>query len=134
MSDNEIERLLSDWEGFKEAEAVAARKRRLIEDKLHELLGHKSLGSKTFNLPSDYKITVTNGVTNKVDGDLLQQIAKENGLTQQLGKLFRWKPSIDKEAWLASEHHNVRGILGEAITTKPSRPQFKITRTETEGN
>ena len=133
MSDNEIEGLLSDWEGFKEAETVAAQRRRLIEDKIHELLGHKSLWSKTFKAPGNYKVTITNGVTNKIDGDLLQKIAKEHSLTQQLFKLFRWKPSIDKEAWELADYR-VKDILEEAITTKPSRPQFKITRTETEGS
>ena len=133
MSDNEIESLLSDWAGFKEAETVATRKRREIEDKLHNLLGHKSLWSKTFKAPGNYKVTITNGVTNKIDGDLLQQIAKEHGLTQQLGKLFRWKPSLDKEAWELADYR-VKDILEEAITNRPSRPQFKITRTETEGS
>ena len=133
MNDNSIETLLSDWEGFKEAETVAARKRREIEEKLHDLLGHNGLGSKTFNRPSDYKITVTNGVTRQVDNDMLQDIAAEHGLTKHLGELFRWKPSIDLAAWQLADHR-VKDILGEAITTKPSRPQFKITRTETEGN
>ena len=133
MNDDSIESLLSDWEGFKEAETVATQKRREIEEKLHELLGHNGHGSKTFNLPSDYKITVTNNVTRQVDNDKLQDIAGQHGWTEYLSLLFRWKPIIDLASWQLAPPE-VKDALGEAITTKPSRPQFKITRTETEGN
>lgn len=133
MSDNEIESLLSDWAGFKEAETVATRKRREIEDKLHDLLGHNGLGSKTFKAPGNYKVTITNSVRREIDNDKLQDIAADNGMTKHLRELFRWKPSIDLAAW-QSAPPQVKDILEEAITNRPSRPQFKITRTETEGN
>ena len=61
----------------------------------------------------------------KVDSDKLQELAAENGLTEHLSTLFRWKPDIDAKAWKAADESITRPLMG-AITTTPSRASFVI--------
>lgn len=64
-------------------------------------------------------------MTRKVDGDLLQDIAIEHGLTDHLYKLFRWKPDLNLKEWKAAAPE-VTGALAAAITTTAGRPSFSI--------
>ena len=120
---NELARL---WLVAKEDEQNAISERRRIEDRI------KSLGGVSENLegteklsPAGYTIRIVGRLDRKVDGDLLQDLAAEHGLTDHLSTLFRWKPEVNLAAWKAADDRVTTPLLG-AITTKASRPTFTI--------
>ena len=126
-SDVSIDELANEWMEAKEAERVAIESRRLIEDALYDALkideakeGRHTIKDKGF------KVVITTRITRKVDPDLAQEIAAENGLTEHLSSLFRWKPEVDAKAWAAADQ-SITNILAGAITAKPSRPSIAIT-------
>ena len=61
----------------------------------------------------------------KVDGDLLQDIAREKGLMDYLSTLFRWKPEIDAKEWRLADESVTKELAG-AIVTTPGKVSFKI--------
>lgn len=76
-----------------------------------------------------YKIVVTQKINRTIDCDLLQEIAKEKGLSEHLSTLFRWKPSIDMKAWKSASENITTPLLG-AITAKYGKPSVKIENLE----
>jgi hypothetical protein len=117
-----LDNLINEWRDAKETERAAQEKRRVVEDIIAEMIG----------LAEDLDGTVTHGVLKvtgridrKVDGDKLQQLALDAGLTDHLSALFRWKPEINRKAWDAAAESITRPLLG-AITSKPGRPSFAI--------
>lgn len=117
------------WIAAKEAEREAVEERRMLEDALvRQLQLDDKEGSKTIK-EDDFVIKVTNRYNRKVDSDLLQEIAAENGLSEHLSTLFRWKPEIDARAWKAADQ-SITNPLAQAITTTPGRPSFNIQRKE----
>lgn len=122
--------LYDRWINAKEAERVAVEIRRAIEDELFAQFDvGDAEGSTTINRDG-YKVKVTTRYNRKIDSDLLQEIAAENGFTDYLSTLFRWKPDLDMKAWKAADVY-ITDILANAITTTPGRPSFSITK---EGN
>jgi hypothetical protein len=122
--------LYEEWITAKALEAAAVERRREIEDALVETLrvDTTSEGSNTTKVDG-YKVRVTTRLSRKVDGDLLQEIAAEHGLSDHLPELFRWKPEVSIKAWKNADEAITRPLLG-AITTTPGRPGFQITREE----
>ena len=121
--------IYNDWLNAKADERHAVEKRRLIEDKLT-----KSFLSDTFSgnmLINDdgYKIKIIERLTNKVDGDKLQDLAIDAGLTEHLGGLFSWTPTINMAAWKAADSSITEALLA-AVTTKAGRPSFIIEKEE----
>lgn len=126
----QIDTLLPLWYWAKEAEAKAISERREIEDKLAVLLQLDSTKDGTTTIEnSDFVVKVTQRIDRKVDSERLQEIAAECGLSDHLASLFRWKPEINAKAWAAADS-NITTPLASAITAKPSRPSFSITRKE----
>ena len=122
--------VLEDWINAKALEAVAVARRRDIEDQLIDMLRVDTTSEGTSTTKADgYKVRVTTRLSRKVDGDLLQEIAAEHGLSEHLPELFRWKPEISIKAWKAADESITAPLLG-AITTTPGRPSFTITREE----
>lgn len=122
---------LSDlWLAAKAAEAEAVAERRRIEDKMAAVMGVDETldGTKTAKAGTT-TIKVVGRINRRVDGDLLQEIAAEHGLSDHLSHLFRWKPEINAAAWKAADH-NITAPLAAAITAKPGRPSFAITTKE----
>lgn len=121
--------LYTAWLEAKAAEKSAVEARRLIEDQLlaeyapEPFEGVKSISADGYNLK------LTGRMTRKVDGDALQELAAEAGLSDHLGSLFRWTPSINMAAWKAADQSITEQLLG-AITTKPSRASFLIEKEE----
>jgi len=118
-----LESLQLNWAIAKATEQSAQEERRKIEDQIIAFLG----------VPADLDGTVTHGVLKvtgridrKVDGDKLQQLALDAGLTDHLSALFRWKPEINRKAWDAADISITGPLLG-AITSKPGRPSFALT-------
>ena len=116
------------WLEAKEAERKAIEFRRNLEDQMVIGFGFPETHEGTKNyLDGGYKITIVGRIDRKVDGDKLQDIASANGLTNHLSILFRWKPEIISAAWKGASE-NITKSLSEAITAKPGRPTFSITK------
>ncbi len=125
-----IEELAQKWMEAKANEAAAIDERRQIEDALKAALkvSDSLEGVDNHNL-GEYKIKVTGRIDRKVDGDKLQELAAEAGLSEHLSSLFRWKPELSLTAWKAAAP-NITGPLAGAITAKPGRPSFQISKVE----
>jgi hypothetical protein len=122
--------LYDQWIQAKEAERLAVERRREVED----LLLKKSALPEDFEgtdsrTDGEYKIKIVGRVSRSVDTDLLQQLAAEAGLFEHLHSLFRWKAEINKRNW-ESAAPEITGPLTQAITARPGRPSFSITREE----
>lgn len=122
--------LYEEWLHAKKTEADAVNARREIEDKIINMINipQDKEGTTSF-LDSGYKVKAVSRISRRVDADLVQEIAAENGLTEHLSSLFRWKPEINMKAW-QSASPEITGPLAAAITAKPGRPSFTITREE----
>lgn len=122
------DKLCADWIRAKQAEKDAVDARRYIEDQLRSLLNVADAFEGTANNEIDgYKIKVVGRMSRKVDSEKLQELAAENGLTEHLSSLFRWKAEIASKAWESADE-SITAPLMEAITTTPSRPTFTITK------
>lgn len=120
--------IYAQWLDAKQAEAEAISKRRDIEDQIVKQLGISEALDGTENREIEgYKVKIVGRMTRKVDAEILQDLAAEHGLTDHLGRLFRWKPEINASAWKATDSTITNPLLG-AITTTPSRPSFTITK------
>ena len=66
-------------------------------------------------------------IDRQVDAELVQELAADAGLTDHLPDLFRWKPELNKAQW---DHaaQSIRDALAPAITAKPGRPSYSITK------
>jgi hypothetical protein len=125
MSD--LKTLSANWLSFKTAEEKATTERRKIEDQMVKLLAiPPDFESTETAEPEGFVVKVSGRIDRKVDGEKVQELAAEFGLTEHLAKLFRWKPEINMAIWKAADEAITRP-LAAAITAKPGRPSFKIT-------
>ena len=124
MSD--LKTLSADWMLHKAAEEHAVVERRKIEDLMVKLLAMSENfeGTETAE-PQGFVVKISGRIDRKVDGDKVQELAAEFGLTEHLAKLFRWKPEINMAVWKATDEA-ITKPLASAITAKPGRPSFKI--------
>lgn len=129
LTDN-LNELSSLWLAAKEAEKEATEDRRKIEDRIKSLVGfaENSEGTETVD-PDQFTIKIVGRIDRKVDGDKVQELAAEYGLTDHLSSLFRWKPEINMAVWKATDEA-ITKPLAAAITAKPGRPSFTIIRKE----
>lgn len=129
LTDN-LNDLSSLWLAAKEAEKEATEDRRRIEDRIKSLVGvaENLEGTETVD-PDQFTIKIVGRIDRKVDGDKLQELAAEHGLTEHLSSLFRWKPEINMAVWKATDEA-ITKPLAAAITAKPGRPSFTIIRKE----
>lgn len=122
--------LAVEWSAAKEAERKATEKRREVEDAIARLLKLPEALDGTTRIDADgWEIKVVGRIDRKVDTDALQDLAREAGLTDHLPALFRWKAEINAKAWDRAADDITRPLTG-AITTKPGRPSFTITKKE----
>ena len=123
----DITELSNRWLELKEQEEYVVSERRLIEDQITSLMKiQESLdGVETCKI-NNMVIKVTGRIDRKVNAEMVQEIAAENGLTEHLSSLFRWTPAINMAAWKKCSPEITTILLG-AITSKPGRPSYKIT-------
>ena len=122
------EALAREWMEAKQVEKSAVESRRQIEDRLLSLIGIPETLEGTQSAEAGaYKIKVTGRMSRKVDTDKLQEVALANGIFDHLQSLFRWKAEINAAQWKIADA-SITEPLTEAITTKPGRPAFQITR------
>jgi len=125
MTDEELAR---EWMEAKQVEKSAVESRRQIEDRLLSLIGIPETLEGTQSAEAGaYKIKITGRMSRKVDADKLQEVALANGIFDHLQSLFRWKAEINAAQWKIADA-SITEPLTEAITTKPGRPAFQITR------
>lgn len=117
------------WNEAKAAEASAVALRRECEDRMLSLLGiaENADGTTNAEAPGGYRIKVVSRINRTVDADLVQELAAAAGLSDHLQALFRWKPELNKAQW---DHaaQSIRDALAPAITAKPGRPSFTVTK------
>ena len=122
-------RILSDeWLHEKKLEKDAVERRRDIEDRMCKLIGIKETleGTETTDIDG-VSIKIVGRIDRKVDADKVQELAAEFGLTNHLETLFRWKPEINVAIWKSTDPAITKPLEG-AITAKPGRPSFSITK------
>ena len=126
MKDLSMEQLATMWLEHKEIERKATEERRQIEDemRIRASIRDDVEGTETLALEG-YRVKIAGRIDRKVDGDKVQELAAEHGLTDHLSRLFRWKPEINMAAWKASDS-SITQALAPAITAKPGRPSFTI--------
>lgn len=125
-----IIQLADAWRMAKEAEIKSIEVRRKLEDELSNLIEVDSTHEGTINCDiGGYSIKIVSRMNRKVDSEMLQEIAAENGLSEHLYDLFRWKPDIDMKAWKAADQ-SITSVLSQAITTTAGRPSYSITKDE----
>jgi len=127
---DDLNELAAMWLAAKEAEKEATEDRRRIEDRIKALAGvsENMEGTETVE-PDRFVIKIVGRIDRKVDGDKVQELAAEFGLTEHLASLFRWKPEINMAVWKATDEA-ITKPLAAAITAKPGRPSFTILRKE----
>ena len=129
-NDEKLTTLYANWIAAKQSEQTALEWRREIEDTLAEMLKLSPDHEGTETVKHDsYAVKIVGRLNRKVDGDLLQELAAQEGIEAVLPILFRWKPEINVAAW-KNAAENITGKLAGAITTTPGRPSFSITKKE----
>jgi predicted fused transcriptional regulator/phosphomethylpyrimidine kinase len=125
MSD--LKEMSAQWLSFKNAEEEATTKRREVEDKIVKFLAiPENFESTETAEPEGFVVKIAGRIDRKVDGEKVQELAAEFGLTDHLAKLFRWKPEINMAVWKSTDE-SITKPLAAAITAKSGRPSFKIT-------
>jgi len=121
-----VEILCAQLLEVREVERAAQERRRQIEDELNEALGiSEALEGVENKEVGKYKVKVTGRINRTVDGDKLQELAAEHGLSLHLRSLFRWRPSINMSQWRNADKA-ITEPLSAAITAKPGRPSISI--------
>ena len=125
----DLETFSQEWLDAKQAEHEAVERRRDAENKLLSLIGipENLDGTETVETDGGYKLKIVGRMNRKVDGDRVQEIAAEAGLTEHLSSLFRWKPEINMSVWKNADESITTPLLG-GITTTPGRASFSITK------
>jgi len=120
--------LYQAWLNAKQAEEMAVKVRRDLEDQMVKEfnVAANMEGTKNFPTPDGFLVKIVGRMTRKVNAERLQELAEENGLSDHLSSLFRWKPEINSEQWAAADSSITTPLL-DAITTTAGRPTFKIT-------
>jgi hypothetical protein len=104
----------------------ATAERRKIEDQIERSRNLRGVPKAPRLLALEgFRVKIAGRIDRKVDGDKVQELAAEHGLTDHLSRLFRWKPEINMAAWKASDP-SITQALAPAITAKPGRPSFAI--------
>ena len=126
MMQPNLKELSRQWMVHKTDEEKATSERRKVEDQIVKLLAvaENFEGTETAE-PEGFVVKISGRIDRKVDGEKVQELAAEFGLTDHLAKLFRWKPELNMAIWKATDA-TITGPLAGAITAKPGRPSFKI--------
>jgi hypothetical protein len=120
--------IYQQWLDAKAAETAATKTRRDLEDAMVKTFGVAETLEGTLNFDADtFKVKIEGRINRKINADKLQELAAENGLSDHLASLFRWKPEINAFAWKAAKPEITTPLL-DAITATPGRPSFTITK------
>ena len=125
---NNLSELCRKIQDAKAIEADARKERTKLELELVSLIGvaDNREGTETAT-PDGYEVKITGRSNRTIDGDKLQELAREAGLSDHLSTLFRWKPEINLAVWRAADRA-ITDPLASAITAKPGKPTVTIKR------
>jgi hypothetical protein len=122
--------IYQQWLNAKAIETAAIKTRRDLEDAMVKIFNVPENLDGTVNMDWEtYKIKIEGRINRKINADKLQELAAENGLSEHLASLFRWKPEINAAAWKAAKPEITTPLL-DAITATPGRPSFTISHKE----
>ena len=126
MMQTDLQTLSANWLRHKTDEEKSTTERRKVEDQMVKLLAiaENFEGTETAE-PEGFVVKISGRIDRKVDGDKLQALAAEAGLSDHLATLFRWKPEINMDVWRSTDE-SITKPLADAITAKPGRASFKI--------
>lgn len=121
-----VEALARDWIDVKAAEDAARSRRHKIEAQLAEALPAKGEGSVTYTIGS-HKITLTQGVTRKIDPQEWSEVAEHcpPGMRPVKMKLEADGPGC---RYLASNEPHIWQKIASAFETKPQKIGVKVVR------
>jgi len=128
MSIETAENLVESWLIAKENERHAIEERRRIEDEMTAnpyIYQPMLTGTKTTAI-GGHEIKVITRINQKINSEMLYEIAAVNGIDVRNSRLFRWTPAINKRIW-GSASHDETSIFAEAITDTPARVTYQIT-------
>jgi hypothetical protein len=119
--------IYQQWLNAKAIETAAIKTRRDLEDVMVKTFGVAETLEGTVNFDAEiYRVKIEGRINRKINADKLQELAAENGLSEHLSSLFRWKPEINVAVWKAAKEEITAPLL-DAITATPGRPSFIIT-------
>ena len=112
----------------KDIEALKAEQATLAEAIIAENNIPELNGSKTVN-DGDYKIVFTQKLNRTIDGEELKKVAQEHGVSDALGVIFNWKPSLVAKEW-KKVNDEYKAIFSQAFTEKFGKMSLKIIKKE----
>ena len=119
--------IYQQWLNAKAIETAAIKTRRDLEDAMVKKFGIAENLDGTLNFDAlNYRVKIEGRINRKINADKLQELAAENGLSEHLSSLFRWKPEIIVAVWKAAKEEITAPLL-DAIIATPGRPSFTIT-------
>ena len=126
LENADLENMLNQWDYVKKSEAMIKARRQELEDEISLLLELPDDLDGTENYQvGNFKVKVTGRLNQKVDIDMISNIAEEENLIQQLNNLFRFKAEINKTSWKMAAAE-ITGKFLPAITTTPGRPTYSV--------
>ena len=119
--------LYQAWLNAKQTEEMSIKVRRDLEDQMVKQFAIPPTldGTTSIETSEGFTVKIVGRMTRKINAEKLQELAEENGLSDHLSSLFRWKPEINSEQWAAADPSITQPLL-DAITTTSGRPTFKI--------
>ena len=117
-----IEELAQQWQEYKAIEQEAIEHRRAIEQQIQELMDVKEEGTTSYK-GERFNVKAVGKLNRSLNAELLQE--DWNNLPKQVTDCVKWKPTLDTKALrdLEAIDHTT---LSRYMTTKPSKPSFKI--------
>ena len=124
--------LVDRWLDLKKAEDDAKIERIKIEEEMINFLETKAEGSVTTTLEDKTKITVKTGFSRKLDLKAWEKVKQK--IVPEV-RPIKTKIELDVPALkkLKEKQPLVYNTISEAITVTPSKPNFTITKEETNG-
>ena len=123
---NAFDQAAANLEAAKIAEAAATEARRAAEDAVIRLMPTKDEGSVT-ERGLRYKVTVTYGMTRSLDVAALDNV-RASMPPDLFEQAIEYAPKIKLTGlrYLRNNEPEAYGVLAQAITAKPAKPQVKI--------
>lgn len=128
MMTTNTEALARDWLEAKRAEAVAQAQRIAIEDQIVAALGARDEGAETHRV-GDYKVTLTQPVTRKLDEKKWSLVASQCPAALQPVKV-KMEADATGCKWLANNEPKIWRKIADAFTTTKGKVGVKVEKND----
>ena len=116
------------WLESKEAEKIAAERRRQLEDQMRQAMKLEESEEGTVStLVGRYKVKANCRINRKIEPEKFLLLANDAGV--DVSTFTKWKCELVMSAW-RKQDEGVQHALSSAITAEPGRPTFSIEVTE----